>query len=148
MARKAPIQISWFQQSRNIDIQGYSEARGAALYSPPGSSSSSSVVAPCDDGSLCLWDMSGDLGRIGRIIARSRPGILGVPGRTASHYINPGVTESISIDGVGRRAYVACQSRKSTILICSITFCGQPLYKFHTLSLSQILVVLCLQKNT
>lgn len=101
IARHAPISTSWFQQPRNRESTEHEhlEARGMAIYTPPGDVDSALAVAPLDDGSLCLWDISGTRSKKGSIIARSNPGILSVdPTPQAgtgprSKMISTGVTE-------------------------------------------------------
>lgn len=120
IVRNAPISTSWMQQPRNRDSaqHEYLEARGMAVYRPPGAEDATLVIAPLDDGSLCLWDINGTRGRKGAIVGRSRSGILSVdnnpqPGDgRRSKMINTGVTECISIDSAQNRAYVAVQSGK------------------------------------
>lgn len=116
--RQAPISTSWLQQPRNRESpeREYLEVRGVALYTPPDDSDSTLVVAPLDDGSLCLWDVGGTKGRKGAIWQRSKPGILSVdpypqagPSRR-SKMVSTGVTECISVDSLQKRAYVAVQS--------------------------------------
>lgn len=118
IARHAPIALSWIQQPRNRETaeHGYLEARGMAVYRPPGESDATLVVAPLDDGSICLWDINGKQGRKGSIVARSKSGILSVDknpkagdGRP-SKMISTGVTECITVDSAQKRAYVAIQS--------------------------------------
>lgn len=118
IARNAPISTSWMQQPRDRESAGheYLEARGMAVYRPPGEADATLVVAPLDDGSLCLWDINGTNDRKGAIVGRSRSGILSVDknpkhGETRrSKMISTGVTECISIDSAQKRAYVAVQS--------------------------------------
>lgn len=101
IARHAPISTSWFQQPRNREsvMHEFLEVRGMALYTPPGEPGSALAVAPLDDGSLCLWDISGTKGRKGSIVARSKSGLLSVdpsplPGTgPRSKMISTGVTE-------------------------------------------------------
>lgn len=118
--RHAPISTSWLQQPRNRESpeKEYLEARGVALYTPPGDLDSTMSIAPLDDGSLCLWDIRGIKGRRGAIWQRSKPGILSVdaspqagPNRR-SKMVSTGVTECIAVDSVRNRAYVAVQSSK------------------------------------
>jgi hypothetical protein len=121
IARNAPISTSWMQQPRNRESaeHEYLEARGMAVYRPPGEADATLIVAPLDDGSLCLWDINGTRGRKGAIVGRSKSGILSVDknpqpedGRR-SKMISTGVTECISIDSAQNRAYVAVQSGKT-----------------------------------
>jgi hypothetical protein len=149
IARNAPISTSWLQQPRSRESaeHGYLEVRGMGLYTPPGESNSTLVVAPLDDGSVCLWDISGTQGKKGSIIARSKSGTISVDpspqvGPTKrSKMINTGVTECVSIDSARGRAYFAVQSGMSSplfhsqpcgaasFLICrpdSFNMCGFP----------------------
>ena len=116
IARNAPISTSWFEQPRNREStqKEYLEARGMALYTPePGNSL---IVAPLDDGSIVLWELSGIRSRKGSIVARSKSGLLfvngnhQVPGGERSKMIGTGVTECIAVDSARKRAYVAVQS--------------------------------------
>ena len=121
IARNAPICTSWMQQPRDRESaqHEYLEARGIAVYKPPGEADATLVVAPLDDGSLCLWDINGTRGRKGAIVGRSKSGILSVDNnrkaeeRRRSKMISTGVTECISIDSANNKAYVAVQSGKT-----------------------------------
>lgn len=118
IARNAPISTSWLQQPRNRESaeREYLEVRGMGIYTPAGATDATLVVAPLQDGSVCLWDISGTKGRKGSIIARSKSGLLSVdPGpqkntNKRSKMINTGVTECISVDSNRNRAYFAVQS--------------------------------------
>lgn len=125
IARNAPISTSWLQQPRNREStqHEYLEIRGMGLYTETGESDSSLVVAPLDDGSVCVWDIAGTLGRKGSIIARSNSGILFPPEgihttapKDMSKMISPGVTECISIDNSRKRAYFAVQEGRTPYL--------------------------------
>jgi hypothetical protein len=118
IARHAPIALSWVQQPRNRESaqHEYLEARGMAVYRPPGESDATLVVAPLDDGSICLWDINGSQARKGGILGRSKSGLLSVDknpqagdGRR-SKMISTGVTECITVDSAQKRAYIAVQS--------------------------------------
>lgn len=114
IARKAPISTSWFQQPRRAGASNeYLEVRGMGLYTSPGDQQATRVVAPLDDGSICLWDLSGP--RKGAIVARSKPGMLEIGGRNdgeRSKMISTGITECVSIDSAQKRLYVAVQDGK------------------------------------
>lgn len=118
IARHADISTSWLQQPRNRESaeHEYLEVRGMGLYTALGESDSTIVVAPLDDGSVCLWDISGARGRKGGILARSKCGMLSVdkdPQNGAgkrSKMISTGVTECVSVDSDRKRAYIAVQS--------------------------------------
>ncbi|CZT47075.1 uncharacterized protein RSE6_07601 [Rhynchosporium secalis] len=118
IARNAPISTSWLQQPRNRDSNDheYLEVRGMGIYTSTGEDAATMVVGPLDDGSVCLWSLTGAPGQKGRIIARSKSGLisldpapLNAEGRRPK-MINTGVTECVSIDSARKRAYFAVQS--------------------------------------
>jgi hypothetical protein len=116
--RQAPIVMNWFQQPRNIESgeQYPMEVRGVGIFNPPSSYGASMLVGPLDDGSICIWDVSGPPGNRGRIIARSAIHTLSTTGSVSdasrSRMINTGVTECISVDNHQKRAYIAVQCGK------------------------------------
>ncbi len=113
--RSAPIVVNWLQQPRNIESgeQYPIEVRGIGNFNPPSGDEASMLVGPLDDGSICIWDVTGPPGKRGRIIARSATHILSTSGSASdaprSRMINTGVTECISIDSHLQRAYIAVQ---------------------------------------
>ncbi|KAG7136807.1 hypothetical protein HYQ45_005743 [Verticillium longisporum] len=112
--RNAPVTTSWLQQPciRDGSFEDLLDVRGVALYNPPGDPGNMLAVSPLDDGSICLWDVKGRRGRKGAIVAKSAPGILHIDGPGAvgrSRKIDAGVTECISVDSQGKRAFVAVQ---------------------------------------
>lgn len=124
--RHAPVAVNWLQQPtlRDGSASTYIEARGLAIYRPEDSGQDPHkpevifAVSPLDDGSVCLWDVTGAKGQKGAIYAKSRPGILFIDGPLAdnsrrSKRIDSGVTECVSIDSKLHLAFFAVQSRKS-----------------------------------
>lgn len=124
--RAAPISVNWLQQPMLRDgfESTYIEVRGVALYRPDNQGPSTQgleiifAVSPLDDGSVCLWDVTGAKGRKGAVHAKSRPGILYIDGPGAhnssrSKRIDSGVTECVSVDSKLHLAFFAVQSRKS-----------------------------------
>jgi len=120
IARHAPISTSWLQQPRNRESSGreYLEVRGMGLYTPPGEASATRIVAPLDDGSICLWELRGP--QRGAIVARSKSGILSIddtgPSSKRSNMISTGVTECVSIDSTFNRACIAVQGSMFLII--------------------------------
>ncbi|KAF3764505.1 hypothetical protein M406DRAFT_340097 [Cryphonectria parasitica EP155] len=122
--RNAPVAVNWLQQPllRDGTQSTYIEARGLALYRPdnpdqePHGLETILAVAPLDDGSVCLWDVTGAKGRKGALVARSRPGILHIDASsgddsiTRSKRIDSGVTECVSVDSKLHLAFFAVQS--------------------------------------
>lgn len=118
--------INWLQQpmlrdrSESTDI----EVRGVALYRPddqgpnPQGLETVFAVSPLDDGSVCLWDVTGVKGPKGAVYAKSLPAILYIDGpgthnSSRSKRIDSGVTECVSVDSKLHLAFFAVQSRKS-----------------------------------
>jgi hypothetical protein len=140
IARNAPIKIGWLQQPRNRESPEHEhlEVRGLGLYTPPGEDNSTFAVAPLDDGSVCLWDITGRNAKKGSIIARSKSGVLSSNSETESNkrsrMISTGITECVSVDSMRKRAYIAVQSRKLSWNLRSVILCysipQSPLYLF------------------
>ena len=118
--RHGPVAVNWLQNAYDSDggrggAADRVEARGVALYYPDGEAVL--AVSPLDDGGVCLWDVGGTRGGRGKIVARSRPGVLFIDGPGAdnsrrSKRIDSGVTECVSVDSWQHRAFFAVQSRK------------------------------------
>lgn len=123
--RNAPTTVNWLQQPvlRDGVESTYIETRGVALYTPENGQQDHQgletvfAVSNLDDGSVCMWDITGTKGRKGAICARSRPGILYVDGPSAdnssrSKRIDSGVTECVSVDSKLHLAFFAVQNRE------------------------------------
>jgi hypothetical protein len=116
--RCGPISVSYLEQPRNREhsLKEPMEIRGVGVYNPPSNDGASFVVGPLDDGSICLWDVSGRSETYGKIVGRSAKNTISDPGSNPeaarSRMINTGVTECVSIDSCGGRAYIAVQSGK------------------------------------
>lgn len=143
IARNGPIQTSWLEQPRHRESPQHEhlEIRGMGLYTEQGDSDSTLVVAPLDDGSVCIWDIEGTKGRKGSIIARSSSAILFPDNarldKAANHskLISPGVTECVSIDNARKRAYIAVQNG---MLVFSHLFPLYSLLRFNFLEIYAI----------
>lgn len=123
--RNAPAVVNWLQQPTLRDglESTYIEARGLALYRPdnpdqdPHKPETTFAVAPLDDGSVCLWDVTGAKCPKGAIYARSRPGILHGHwgGSIIRKKIDSAVTECVSVDSKTHLAFFAVQGRASKL---------------------------------
>ncbi|TGO13032.1 hypothetical protein BTUL_0078g00410 [Botrytis tulipae] len=144
IARNAPISTSWVQQPRHRESASHEhlEVRGMALYTPMGENQTTMVVAPLDDGSICIWDISTDAPKKGSIIARSKSGILSVDEdpkdlKSRSKMISTGVTECISVDSTLKRAYVAVQSGLVEVDLETLQTVNHERYPFSITALSE-----------
>ncbi|KHN96814.1 F-box domain containing protein [Metarhizium album ARSEF 1941] len=118
--RHCPTCVNWLQTPRLHDrgVEATIEVRGMALYSPHGGNDGVGTmlaVSPLDDGSVCLWDINGTRGRQGGILASSNPGILFIDGpgdqnSKRSKKVDTGVTECVSVNNDGHKAFFAVQS--------------------------------------
>ncbi|KAG6002793.1 hypothetical protein E4U54_000787 [Claviceps lovelessii] len=118
--RYAKTCVNWFEapRSRENRFGPLIEARGMALYSPyDGNDGLGTMLAvsPLDNGSVCLWDVTGSRGQRGRIVATSKPDILFIDGPGSqnskrSKKIDTGVTECVSVNNDSHRAFFAVQS--------------------------------------
>ncbi|KAL3423470.1 F-box domain-containing protein [Phlyctema vagabunda] len=143
IARNAPISTSFFEQPRNRESaeHEYLEVRGMALYKPVGEVRSVFVVAPLDDGSVCLWDVCGTKGKKGSIVARSKAGILALDDQPSdrskrSKMISTGVTECITVDNALKRAFVAVQSGLIEVDLETLSTVSRERYPFSITALS------------
>lgn len=140
--RHGPTCVNWLQTPRMRDrgVEATIEARGMALYSPyDGNDGLGTMLAvsPLDDGSVCLWDVKGTRGRQGSIVATSNPGILffdgpGDQNSRRSKKIDTGVTECVSVNNDGHRAFFAVQSRKFRVIKPSNIFRAFAEQRFQT----------------
>lgn len=123
--RNAGVAVNWLQQATLKDgaESMHLEARGLALYRPdnphqdPYKAEAIFAVSALEDGSVCLWDVTGAKGKKGAIYAKSQPGLLLIDGTSAgnntrSKRIDPSVTEVVSVDSKLHLAFFAVQSRK------------------------------------
>ncbi|KAH8679901.1 hypothetical protein BGZ60DRAFT_512698 [Tricladium varicosporioides] len=146
ISRNAPINTSWLQQPRNRESAEHEhmEVRGMALYTESGESISTLVVAPLDDGSVCVWDIAGRETQKGSIIARSKPGILSpesiIPSQSRHHLkmINMGVTECVSVDDSRKRAYIAVQNKLVEIDLETLSTITSEQFPFPITTLSEV----------
>jgi hypothetical protein len=153
IARHAPVSVSWLQQPR---IEGGAvgdarEMKGVGLHHD--SSGGNRVVAPLDDGGVCLWDLGyeheteeSDKSRRGAIIARSRAGLLSInggrgdtepnPSGSKSKMVSTGVVECVSIDNFRNKAYIAVQSGLNEVHLNTLQVSHHERYPFSISALS------------
>ena len=150
IARHAPLSMSWLEQpfSEQNGIREKLETRGLGILKDD---DSSVVVAPLDDGSVCLWNVgredASSLSQEGQIIARSRPGLLsgtGVDGSTLQQstgarvkMTSTGVVECVSVDRARNKAYFAVQSSLNEVDLTTLQMSSYDRYPFSITALSE-----------
>ena len=154
IARHASISMSWLQQPKitDHDLGDIQEIRGMGLHHD---SNGSRVVAPLDDGSVCLWEIgykpeddNSDRFRRGAIIARSKPGLLSVSGTNEDSEQNfqtyktrltsTGVVECVSVDNVRNKAYFAAQRGLNEVDLNTLQVSRHEKYPFSISALSEV----------
>lgn len=153
IARHAPISMSWLQQPafERGEGQGRREIRGMSLLDTEYEGHARRVVAPLDDGSVCLWDLNipetTSDSRQGQILARSKPGLLSVHGpkgrswqnsaSTRAEMTSTGVVECVSVDNFRKTAYFAVQSGLNEIDLETLQVISHERYPFSISALSE-----------
>ena len=150
IARHASMSVSWLQQPFG-DTAGSREkleTRGLGLLKNDGDNI---VVAPLDDGSVCLWNIGEEDAapspKDGRIMARSRPSLLSVNGPKGTCWQNAakcrakmtstGVVECVSVDKARNKAYFAVQSGLNEVDLTTLQISSYDRYPFSISALSE-----------
>ncbi|KAK3109409.1 hypothetical protein LTR53_017369 [Teratosphaeriaceae sp. CCFEE 6253] len=145
--RHAQINVAWLDlpKSRTSDKEKLREATGSGtLNSVDGDVSH--LVAPLDDGSICIWDVhdrsTSTAGGRGKLIAQSRSGLLtGLsPDATADSRIRmteTGAVECVSIDDTGRKGYFAVQNLLQEVDLETLELVSTKRYPFPITALSE-----------
>ena len=147
--RHAPIKVEWLDLPKaqaNADPEELREATGVGVLEDRVSGKSRGLVAPLDDGSICIWDISARStsqasGR-GTLLGQSRPGLLTgrSPSATAeSHAImtETGAVECMSVDSQLRKGYFAVQSLLHEVDLDTLQIMSTKEYPFPITALSE-----------
>ena len=150
IARHAKLSTSWLEQPRDgIDgLVERREIRGLAFKND----GQNNVIAPLDDGSVCLWNINpGDslqASRNGRIIARSKPGLLLASGsgsyiekKTLScnaNVITPSTVECVSVDNTRNKAYIAVEQGLNEVDLTNLQLVSHQEFESPIAALSEI----------
>ncbi|KAI7208479.1 hypothetical protein KC333_g9125 [Hortaea werneckii] len=147
--RHAPISVGWLdlpKAQQNADREEVREATGIGTLNDSDSGSVRNLVAPLDDGSVCIWDVSRrstvDYGGGGKLLGQSTPGLLTgqPPNATAeSHNImtETGAVECVSIDNDARKGYFAVQSLLHEVDLSTLQLTSTKQYPFPITALSK-----------
>lgn len=119
MHRHGPISLDWMQSGRDCSQGTTIEARGVGTLSDA-QGRVHKAVAPLDDGSIAIWELSRDAesSKEGRIAIRSAPGLLDTATlASGSSPVNneSGAIDSVSIDNARNRAYFAVQDHLNEV---------------------------------
>ena len=147
--RHASINVGWLDlpKAHTTDKEVFREATGVGTLTDNSTDSVSHVVAPLDDGSICIWDVSGRTaadcgGSRGKLTCQSSPGLLTsrAPADTAeSHAIMTeiGAVECVSTDNNTNKAYFAVQSSLHEVDLNTLQLTSTKQYPFPITALSE-----------
>ena len=150
IARHAPLSMSWLEQpfSEQNGLRGKLETRGLGILKDR---DDSIVVAPLDDGGVCLWNIGHEDAapnfQDGRIMARSRPGLLSDNGPDGSISQDPtelrakmtstDVVECVSVDRSRNKAYFAVQSGLNEVDLTTLQISSHDRYPSPITAISE-----------
>ncbi|KAJ5169812.1 uncharacterized protein N7500_002595 [Penicillium coprophilum] len=153
IARHAPISLSWVEQPSVRSGEGKKgqsyEVKGMGLLKDWSSARQNKIVAPLEDGSVCIWDLNhshsaDSQASKGRILGVSDPGILMTnlsgrrdhsPSKTSLEFINLG--EGVSVDSLRQRAYLAVGNVLNEVDLETLKVISQQRYPWSIFALSQ-----------
>ena len=146
--RHAPMDIGWLKLPRTevVDKEALPEATGISTLCGSQDGRPDHVVAPLDDGSVCIWDISSrstqSSGGGGRLLGQSKRGLLtGRPedALAENHIImtDTGAVESMAVDSSARKGYFAVQALLHEVDLTTMQLVSTKQYPFPITALSE-----------
>lgn len=146
--RHAPLNIGWLKlpNTQVHDKEAQLEATGIGTLVDSQINRPNRVVAPLDDGSICIWDISSrstnSPGGGGRLLAQSKRGLLtGLPEAASSenHIImtETGAVESVAVDSTAQKGFFAVQNLLHEVDLETLKLISTKQYPFHITALSE-----------
>lgn len=146
--RHAPISIGWLSlpAAHISDKDTQLEATGVSTIIDGQTKRQDRVVAPLDDGSICIWDVSArstsNAGGGGRLVVQSKRGLLtGQPpeSTSANHIIMTeiGAVECVAIDSNSQRGFFAVQSQLHEVDLATLQLVSTKQYPWPITALSE-----------
>ena len=146
--RHAPISVGWLPLPGEMspDQHAQLEATGVGIMADNQDKRLNRIVAPLDDGSVCIWDISQRstlrTGGAGRMIGRSKPGLLSrYPGGSLlddhSVMTETGAVECVAINDSRQRGYFAVRSYLHEIDLSTLQVVSTKQYPWHITALSE-----------
>ncbi|KAK3629266.1 hypothetical protein LTR56_018153 [Elasticomyces elasticus] len=147
LQRHAPIDVAWLDlpKTQATDKEKSREATGSGTLTNA-DGNVEHLVAPLDDGSICVWDVSdrstAGVGGRGRLITQSRPGLLTglAPEAIAESHIKmteTGATECVSIDSDSKKGYFAVQNLLHEVDLHTLQIVSTKRYPWPVTALSE-----------
>ena len=147
--RHAPHSISWFQNAQHghREEKLHHEATGMGILFDDAGHLADKVVAPLEDGSVCIWDASGSHNRQGGIIGRSPIGLLSNRGpdldqetrltQSKAIMTETGAVECVSIDSRQKKGFFAVQNVLNEVDLFTLQVVSRTPYPFPITALSE-----------
>ena len=146
--RHAPLNVGWLSlpKAQISDKEAQLEATGVGTLSASQNDRQDHVVAPLDDGSICIWDLSvrttTESGGGGKLVGQSKRGLLtGQPPDIASenHRImtETGAVECVAIDSITQKGYFAMQDVLQEVDLATLQLISSKQYPFPITALSE-----------
>ncbi|KAJ5174309.1 uncharacterized protein N7482_000186 [Penicillium canariense] len=153
IARHGPMSLSWAEQPMLQNGEGRRkhphEVKGMGLLKDWSSARENKIVAPLEDGTVCIWDLNhshraDSQSTKGKILGMSEPGVLMAnlsrrrehsPSKSSLEFINLG--EGVSIDSFRRRAYLAVGNVLNEVDLETLRVVSQQRYPWSIFALSQ-----------
>ncbi|QKX63333.1 uncharacterized protein TRUGW13939_10503 [Talaromyces rugulosus] len=151
IARSAPLSFSWLQRpATHPEKDTTRDVKGMGLLRDWSFAREDKVVAPLEDGTVCVWDLNHShsaFSRVtkGRISGTSQPGILFADLSKRGENSQPrgppleflGVGECMSVDSVRKRAYVCVGNILNEVDLETLRVVHQERYAWSIFALSQ-----------
>ncbi|KAK6428772.1 hypothetical protein LTR95_015083 [Oleoguttula sp. CCFEE 5521] len=143
--RHADINVDWIRlpKPQTNDKETLREANGVALLDFRSDPGQQHVVAPLDDGSVCIFDIYShstlESGGGGRLLLRSKPGLLtGRDDPNESHSImtETGAVECVSVESSIQKGFFAVQSTLQEVDLSTLQLIASKPYPFPITALS------------
>ncbi|KAK4555899.1 hypothetical protein LTR86_007119 [Recurvomyces mirabilis] len=145
--RHAPISLGWLDlpKARTSDKEELREATGVGVLHDS-DEHVQHVIAPLDDGSICIWDVSErsttTAGGRGKIVAQSRSGLLTGQSPTATSdsriiMTETGAVECVSVDNTHSKALFAVQNRLHEVDLTTLQLVSTKQYPWPITALSE-----------
>ncbi|OCL08503.1 F-box domain-containing protein [Glonium stellatum] len=147
--RHAPHSISWFQNAQygHREEKLHHEVTGMGILFDDAGHFADKVVAPLEDGSICIWDASGNHNRRGGIIHRSPIGLLSNRGpdldqetrltQSKAIMTETGAVECVSIDSRQKKGFFAVQNVLNEVDLSTLQVISRTPYAFPITALSK-----------
>lgn len=146
--RHAPVNVGWLDvpNGETSEREVLREVTGVGVLRSSSSDAVEHVVAPLDDGSLSIWDLSArsrtTAGGGGRLLDQTLPGFftgLGSEETTKSHGImtETGAVECVSVDSGSKKGFFAVGNMLHEVDLSTMQRAGAKQYPFPITALSE-----------